>query len=84
MTKARRDLKPARAGDVLLMTVPGYWGKGATIAEAEKNVRIAGGLVSGQWSVRSVHPKTELDELGLASYPYGHVPILLATHKGKA
>jgi hypothetical protein len=65
-----RDLKPTREGDVILIVVPNYWAKGATVTEAIQNVRKAGGKTSGQYRVYSSHPDAYIDGMGMAFAPH--------------
>jgi hypothetical protein len=77
--KLTNDHKPAREGDKLLLMVPNYWGTGATVREARKNVRLAGASDVRQWVLYSVHPKATVDEVvGALSSPIGHPAIRLA------
>lgn len=71
------DFKPTREGDVLLLTVPNYWGKGDTLEEAKANLKKAGGKIGKYWRLRSVAPDTYVSEIGNLVYPVDHTPILL-------
>ena len=79
-------LKLAREGDVFLLTVPHYWGKGATIKEARAKLREVSGKTlaeHGAWRVYSADPSTYLDELGFINHPTYHPAIVLAEHNPK-
>jgi hypothetical protein len=79
MNKMKLDMKPTREGDVLLLMVPNYWGRGATVGEAKKNLRLAGGGMYKYFRLLSVHPSTEVDVVdGGLSYPKGHRPEVVA------
>lgn len=71
-------LEVSRPGDHFLITVPHYWGKGATLAAAAANLRAAGGELKRHWRVYSVNPETTLDEFGGINYRSGHPPVVLA------
>lgn len=68
---------PSRPGDAILVTVPYYWGRGATLKEAIKKLEAAGGRIKTHWRVHSVHPDTQLNELGYFVHPAGHAPVML-------
>ena len=68
----------ARPGDEFLLTVPNYWGKGASIVQARQQVKSAGGKLNGQWRLYSVAPDTFVNGSGQLNYPIGHAPITLA------
>lgn len=79
-------LKPARAGDVFMITVPNYWGKGPTIKEARAELReVSGKTIAehGAWRVYSAHESTYLDDLGYINHPEDHPAIVLAEHDPK-
>ena len=76
-TKRIPDLKLPREGDVFLITCPNYWGKGATLTEARKQLRGAGGNVKGRWRVYSAHPETFVNGYGQLAFPSGHNPVML-------
>lgn len=69
---------PTREGDLILITIPNYWGKGKTFAEAKQRLVEAGGRVKGTpWRVHSVHPSTTLNGVGGIIHPTGHAPEVL-------
>jgi hypothetical protein len=79
-------LTPARKGDVFMITVPNYWGKGETIKEARQKLReVTGKTIAehGRWRVYSVHPTTFLNEMGYIDAPEDHPPMMLAEHDPK-
>lgn len=75
-------LQPA-PGRVILITVPNHWGKGATVAEAKRELRKQGGanvdrLLNGKyWRVHSVHPDTYVDGMGYINAPSDEEPVML-------
>lgn len=71
---------PARPGDAILVTVPHYWGRGATLKEATQKLESAGGRIKTHWRVHSVHPSTTLNELGYFVHPKDHPPQMLQEH----
>lgn len=69
---------PKREGDVILLTIPNYWGRGKTFAEAKQKLREAGGrLKDTAWRVYSVHADTEVLNDGSISHPTGHEPVFI-------
>lgn len=69
----------AAPGRVILITMPHYWGKGATVAQAKKALRDAGGVPGKYWRVHSVHPDTYVDDImGGINHPTGEPPVMLA------
>ena len=78
-------LVPARPGDWLMIIIPNYWGKGATIAEAKKALEAQYGKITGrdkpkQWRVRSVHPDSYVSDMGGITYPsHDHPPLVIAS-----
>lgn len=77
--KIPAGLKPAE-GQHILITVPNYWARGETLAEARKNLRANGGSVDGPWRVHSVHPETYVNDYGQINHPTGTPPVMLAEH----
>ncbi len=78
------SLVPARDGDVLLLTVPNYWGKGKTMQDAKRALRDAYGPSQPKaWRVYSVHPNTYLDDMGMIVSVRGHELIMLAEYDPK-
>lgn len=79
ITPIPNTLVPVRKGDELMISIPHYWGKGPTMAEAKKNLEKAGGTSrSKYWRVHSVHPDTNIDEMGYINHPVNHAPVVLA------
>lgn len=74
------SLKPSREGDVILITVPYYWGKGKTLAEAKKALKQVGGKITGSWRVYSADPEAGLNNYGEIIHKTGHDLIVLAEH----
>ncbi len=69
-----------REGDVFMVTVPNYWGKGATMAEAKAKLRQISGRAMNEhraWRVYSVHPDTYLQEMGYINHPIDFPPITI-------
>lgn len=78
MASPSNNLKVAREGDHFLLTIPNYWARGATMAEAKAKLKAAGGRLGKYWRVNSVEPETYVNELGQIAYKTGHAPIMLA------
>ncbi len=79
----KSTLKPTREGDVILLTVPNYWGKGLTLAKAKQALRqISGRPLSEHkaWRVYSAHQSTYLQEMGYLNHPENHPPVMLAEY----
>ncbi len=78
MANIPTTLKPA-PDRVILITMPNYWGKGATVAAAKAALREAGGVPGEYWRVHSVHPDTYVDGcMGGISHPTDEPPVMLA------
>lgn len=77
MAKIDIKLKPAREGDIILIVVPNYWGAGKDVESAVKQVKRAGGRISGSFRVYSSHPDAYIDDMGTAYSPRDHASILL-------
>lgn len=77
------NLKPAREGDEIMVTISHYWGRAATVSEAKAKVKRASGQAYNEWKawrVHSVHPTAYMDEMGYINSPRGHEPVTLAEH----
>jgi hypothetical protein len=68
-------------GDVIIVAIPHYWGKGEDTKEAMLNVP---STVREHWTIWSVHPKTYIDGMGSLvwyeksdDHPDGHEPVKL-------
>jgi hypothetical protein len=77
-------LVPVRKDDWLLITVPNYWGKGASIEEAKAALKGQYGNLTGReapyaWHVYSVHKDSYVSGLGGLVFPNGHPPMLTAS-----
>lgn len=74
-------LVPSRDGDLILITVPNYWGKGKTLEDAKKALKAVGGRLTGPWRVHSIHPTSYVDSInGGINHPTNHEPVVLAEH----
>jgi hypothetical protein len=75
------NYQPSREGDAILVTVPHYWGKGKTFADAKRRLREITGAAfheHREFHVYSVHPNTNVDACyGDIAFPKGHPPIRL-------
>lgn len=66
-----------REGDIFLISCPGYWGKGKTVAEAKRALPYE--FDADRWILYAVHPDTYLDGEGMIRYPSrDHAPVELA------
>lgn len=68
-----------RPGEVILIIVPNYWGKGKTYDAAKLALRKAGGLLRRNGkpqplAVYSAHPESYLNEMGYIVRPRGARP----------
>jgi hypothetical protein len=57
---------------IFLITVPNHWGKGATVQEAKRQVKNAGGKISGPWRLYAVHKDSYVNEFGQIAFPTAH------------
>lgn len=75
-------LKPSRDGDYFLITAPNYWGRGATLEDAKREIKRAGprDILKGRWRVYSVHPETYVNGYGELVHKNGHPPVKLDEH----
>ena len=74
-----KKIKPAplaREGDHYLISCPGYWGKAATIEQAQRNLPY--GLDDDSWILYSVHPETVIDGDGYFRHPKDHRAVEIA------
>ncbi len=73
-------LRTTRPGDVFLLSIPHYWAKGETLAEARTKLRTLSGQTQKEWRawrVHSAHPSTYLDDMGYINHPADHPPVML-------
>lgn len=82
-TKMPASVKAARPGDQIMVSIPHYWGKGATLAEALGALNKSGGVIGQYWRIHSVHPTTEIDGMGYLLHPINHAPVVLAESNPK-
>lgn len=75
--KLPASVKPLRPGDQIMVSIPHYWGKGATLADALAALKTSGGVIGVYWRIHSVHPATEIDSMGYLTHPANHAPVVL-------
>ena len=71
------QVEPARDGDLIMVTVPNYWAKGATLQEAISLLPHRSRKLDDYWLIYSVHPETNIDDYGSIHSLKEHRPILL-------
>jgi hypothetical protein len=62
---------------IALITVPNRWGKGDTVKDAKRQVRHAGGDMSGPWRLYAVHKDTFVNEYGQLTFPKDSPPVMV-------